>query len=37
MLEFKKGALCAGKSDIIITYRKQAFAIAERETKNFKK
>ena len=37
MLEFKKGALCARKSKIIITYRKQAFAIAERETKIFKK
>ena len=33
MLEFKEGALCAGKSDTIVTYRKQAFAIAELETK----
>ena len=37
MHEFKNGELHAGKSDTIVTYRKQAFAIAERETKIFKK
>ena len=37
MLEFKEGALRAAKSDTIVTYRKQAFATAERETKIFKK
>ena len=37
MLEFKVGALTAGKSDKIISKQKQAIAIAERETKNIKK
>ena len=37
MFKFKEGVLTSGKSDTIVTYRKQAFAIAERETKIFKK
>ena len=37
MLEFKEGALHIRKSDTIVTYRKQAIAIAHSETKNFKK
>ena len=35
--EFKERELHAGKSDTIVTYRKQAIAIAHSETKNFKK
>ena len=37
MLAFNEGVLTARKSDTIITYRKRAIAIAEREIKNFKK
>ena len=36
MLAFNEGVLTARKSDTIITYRKRAIAIAEREIKNFK-
>ena len=37
MHEFKEGELPAGKSGTIVTYRKQAIAIAQSENKNFKK
>ena len=33
--EFKNGELPAGKSGTIVTYRKQAIAIAQREAKEF--
>ena len=35
--EFKEGELHAGKSDTIVTNRKQAIAIALSEAKNIKK
>ena len=34
MHEFKKGKLPAGKSDTIVTYLKQAIAVALSEAKN---
>ena len=37
MHEFKEGQLHAGKSGTIVTYRKQAIAIAESKAKNLKK
>ena len=37
MHEFKEGELHAGNSDTIVTYRKQAIAIALSETENLKK
>ena len=37
MHELKKGKLHSGKSDRIVTYPKQAIAIALNETKNIKK
>jgi len=37
MHEFLKGELHAGKFDTIVTYRKQAIAIAPSEARNLKK
>ena len=37
MHEFEAGELHTGKSDTIVTYRKQATAIALSEAKNLKK
>ena len=37
MHEFKNGELHAGKSGTIVTYRKQAIAIAQSKAKNLKK
>ena len=34
MLQFKEGELHAGRSDTIVTYRKQAIAIGLSEAKN---
>ena len=37
MLQFKEGELHAGRSDTILTSRKQAIAITQSEAKNLKK
>jgi hypothetical protein len=37
MHEFLKGELHVGKSDTIVTYRKQAIAIVQSEARNLKK